>query len=96
MKSRPKEYRLVAFTCSESYQVVPKGAQMAESPELNCGYGRNDWATVEEVGKPGYGGLLNPRATAVEEDRVEVSSARSTALLMLRPYLLRISGVSAL
>src|ERR1700731_1920224 len=57
VKSSPWEYRLVAFTCSESYQLLPSGAARAVSPELNCGKGRNDWATVEVSGKPAYGTL---------------------------------------
>jgi hypothetical protein len=41
----------VAFSWSESYQVLPNGAPVALKL-VNCGKGRSDCATVCVVGKP--------------------------------------------
>ena len=51
VNDRPAEYRLVALTWSESYQVLPSGAHNGRIV-LNCGKGRSDWATVAVAGKP--------------------------------------------
>src|SRR5262245_9386191 len=51
--SNPCETRFVTFNCKESYQVRPRGAHKGVKPLLNWGYGLNDWATVELVGKLG-------------------------------------------
>src|SRR4051794_29696508 len=50
LASSPRERRLVAVTCSESYQVLPSGPGAVMSP--NCGKGRSDWSTEALVGKP--------------------------------------------
>src|SRR6266576_3422584 len=50
-KDSPCERRLVAFTWSESYQLFPSGSQYT-GIVVNCGYGRNDWATVWVRGNP--------------------------------------------
>src|SRR5215831_6337427 len=51
--SNPWETRLVTFNCKESYQVRPNGAHKGVRPLEYWGYGLNDWATVEVVGKRG-------------------------------------------
>src|SRR5438552_5366206 len=84
VRSRPCEYRLVTFTCSESYQVLPNGAHRGASPELNCGNGRNDWATVAVNGKPGKGTLFWKRPAAVELS-VALRIVTSAGLLRLNP-----------
>src|SRR5689334_6583394 len=84
VKSRPCENRLVTFACSELYHVSPTGAQRPPSPELNCGNGRRDCATVEVAGKPAYGSLFWKRPAAVEFSGA-LRIVRSAALLISRP-----------
>src|SRR5689334_11371009 len=50
--SRPCEYRLVSFTCSESYQLLPRGAQRRARLSLYSGKGRRVCATVALPGYP--------------------------------------------
>src|SRR5215471_2073071 len=93
--SSPWETRLVTFNCKESYQVRPNGAHKGAKPVEYWGYGLNDWATVELVGKPGYGSLFWNRPAAVELMGAR-RIARSAALLRSRPFARSICGVSAL
>jgi hypothetical protein len=85
----------VTFNCKESYQVRPNGAHSGVKPLLNCGYGLNDWATVDVTGKPGYGSLFWNRPAAVELMGAR-KIARSAALLRSSPFARSVSGVSAL
>src|SRR5690242_9854174 len=61
----PWLYRLVNFACSESYQLLPRATHRPPSPP-NCGYGRSDWASVDELGKPAYGALKPAAITCGE------------------------------
>src|SRR5262245_20269517 len=85
----PLDNRFVAFNCSESYQVFPSGHQR-QVILVNCGNGRNDWATVFESGYPGYG-IFAPRAVACWLFSADVSTARSVALVMSYPAAARLS-----
>src|SRR5581483_2367643 len=91
----PRENRLVALACTESYQVLPSGAHNAVML-LNCGKGRSDCATVAVKGKPVNGGLLNPREAASAEFRGEAGNCTSAGMLRLRPAAAIRCAVSAL
>src|SRR5690348_14732535 len=93
---RPCENRLVAFTCSESYHVLPIGGPRSTAPGArNRGDGRRFWATVAFGGIPAYAGKM-PRAAAAGELMGLVSKARSAALERLSPCAARMAGVRLL
>src|SRR5579864_3549293 len=93
--SRPCDNRFVAFIWSDSYQVSPSGTQCQLVMPPYCGNGRSACATVAVSGKPGYGGP-KPREAAMAELTGAARSARSLALLRLRPWAASISGVTQL
>src|SRR5581483_2215693 len=87
--SKPWLNRLVAFNCSDSYQVSPSGTQCQFVMLPYCGKGRSDCATVADSGNPAYG-AVNPRAAANAELIGEASNVRSAALLRSSPYAARV------
>ena len=56
-KERPLDRRFVAFTCKQSYQVLPSGALVGLMFPLYCGNGSSEFKTLGLllVPKPEYG-----------------------------------------
>src|ERR1044071_5034215 len=80
----PCELRLVTFTWSASYQLLPTGEYIGVRLLLNCGKGRNACSKVEVAGKAAYGSL-KPRDCGCPEAKVLLRRVRSAALFGSRP-----------